>query len=213
MRPSAKWIVGAALAASAAEAAVVIDGLTIQDYDKTRFSQTPTECDRRAAFDVDRERVSPPKRRDEIDLDATIAACLADLQRDPANPRLNYQIARIYGYKGDIAAGDKHRRLAAEAGYPMAVFAIAYLRAFGPEAGRDRCQGGLLMRQAARAGSFAALVGYPAYLFNGSFSACSDLRPDKAELLGFVAAAKPKAQGHIEELLVESLTRDVDRLP
>ena len=69
------------------------------------------------------------------------------------------------------------------------------------------------MRHAARMGAFSAEVGYVAYYLNGSFSQCAALSADKTEFLGFVTAAKAKAQGHIEELLVESLTREVKRLP
>lgn len=202
-----------ALTADAVAAPVTIDGYTIRDFDKSSFSQTPTACDRQAAFDIDRDRVSDGVPRSAIDIDATIAACKSDLSRDPTNPRLNYQIARIYGYKGDMATAERHRRIAVEAGYPMAIFSVAYLRAFGPEASRDRCQGRLLMRQAARAGAFSAEVGYTAYVLSGSFTACPDATADKAELSAFITAAKPKAQGHIEELLVESLTREVGRLP
>jgi TPR repeat protein len=199
--------------AAIATESVRIDGFNIATYDKSKFNQIPTECDKRAAFDIDRDRVTPGVKREDIDLATTIAACQADLQKDPLNPRLNYQIARIYGYQGDTTAADRHRRIAIEAGYPMAIFSIAYLRSFGPEAGRDRCQGGLLMRQAARAGAFSAEVGYTAYTLSGSFEACAAVPRDKAELARFMRAAKPKAIGHIEDLLVESLTREVNRLP
>jgi TPR repeat protein len=199
--------------AGIAAEAVKIDGFTIATFDKSKFSQVATECDKRAAFDIDRDRVTPGVKREDIDLAATIAACKADLQKDPINPRLNYQIARIYGYQGNTTEGDRHRRIAVEAGYPMAIFSIAYLRTFGPEAGRDRCQGGLLMLQAARAGAFSAEVGYTAYTLSGTFESCAAVPRDKATLAQFMRAAKPKAIGHIEDLLVESLTREVNRLP
>jgi TPR repeat protein len=192
---------------------VKIDGFSIAAYDKSKFSQSPTECDKRAAFDIDRDRVTPGVKREDIDLAATIAVCKADLQKDPLNPRLNYQIARIYGYLSNNTEGDRHRRIAVEAGYPMAIFSIAYLRTFGPAAGRDLCQGGLLMRQAARAGAFSAEVGYTAYTLSGTFESCAAVPKDKAELIQFMRAAKQKAIGHIEDLLVESLTREVNRLP
>jgi hypothetical protein len=97
----------------------------------------------------------------------------------------------------------------------MAIFSVAYLRAFGPESGRDRCVGARLMRQAARVGAFSAEVGYTAYLLGGAFSECSafEAAAQKDELRTFMTAARSKAQGHIEELLVESLTREINRLP
>jgi len=39
------------------------------------------------------------------------------------------------------------------------------------------------------------------------------MKINKLELMTFMTTAKPKAQGHIEELLVESLTRELSRLP
>jgi hypothetical protein len=191
-----------------AAAADVIGGLTIGPFDRTRIDRSVTECDRLAAYEADEERVAPPVPRAAMDVDAAIAVCTADVAQQPENPRLHYQLSRLHGYRGDIAAARQHRARALARGYPVALFVAAHDLTFRKEA-PDPCAGAILFRRAAQAGNFAARVGYPAYWLAGAFSACSP--PAWSEVAADLNAARRQARTHYEELLVESLAREVAR--
>jgi len=180
-------------------------------YDRTSYSQAVTLCDKLAAYPPDRDRVSPGLDRDLIDISQAIVACEADVKADPANPRLRYQLARLYGYQKNKDQVAIHRQVALAASYPIAVFVAGYERAFASGEKNDVCAGAALMLQAARAGAYAAQVGLTAYTVSGVFKACRDA-PTPAEMKNFLAAATPRAEGHFETLLIESLLRDVSAL-
>ena len=71
-------------------------------YDASLYSQAVTECDRLAAHTEDPDKVAPGVSEAKVDLDAAIAACRADVARDPGNPRLLYQFGRALAYAGQI---------------------------------------------------------------------------------------------------------------
>jgi hypothetical protein len=200
-----------ALATVPAAASTSIAGYAIGVYDKTQTRQTPTDCDRATAYTHDRDAVARPVAREDIDLDRAIAICTADIAADPANPRLHYQLGRVYGYKGEMAKAMEHRKAAAEGGYPVAVFVLGYVKLFGDPQLRDPCGGAALIAHAARLGAYAGQVGYPAYTFAGLFKDCG-LKPTRTQFLNDLAAARKQARGQFENLLVDSLTREADRM-
>lgn len=197
---------------SAAHAAETIAGYTIGTYDEKTVSLFVTACDRATAYAHDRNAVAKPVAREDIDLLAATDLCLDALRQFPNNPRLNYQLGRVYGYRGEMENAMKHRKAAAEAGYPIAVFVVGYVKLFGDPSLRDVCGGAQLIAHSAKIGAYAGLVGYPAYTFAGLFKECA-LKPKKAEFVGYLTAARKQAKGQFENLLVDSLMREAERMP
>ena len=200
------------LAGTAARAAEPLDvgPYRITTYDPAAFSQEPTECDRLSAHGNDPHAVAPGVARKDIDFAKAVPACQAALAADPGNPRLHYQLARLFGYQNDAENAAPHRIAGVNAGYPQSLFVIGYIHMIGMAAEKDVCLGGELVRLSAHAGRFAGLVGYPAYVLDGRFSTC-EATPDPEEMMGFLTTAQghPQGQGYYEALLVDSLKREL----
>lgn len=179
----------------------------IKTYARDDWSRDITECDRLAGHPGDPERVSDGVARPDIDLDAAIVACREALADDPDNPRLNYQLARVYGYSGKHAESDPYRIKALNAGYPQSLFVVGYIRLEGWDGrGKDVCYGGELIRRSAVAGRFAGLVGFPHYALNGLFDDCASYPEKKAEELArFLERAEMDAGDYYQRLLVAEL--------
>ena len=191
--------------AAQADGPVSLDDIEV--YDRADWSREATDCDRLAGHPNDPERVGEGAARADIDLDAAIDACRAALADDPDNPRLNYQLARVYGYAGRHEEGDPYRDRALTAGYPQSLFVVGYIRLEGWDGrGKDACYGGELIRRSALAGRYAGLVGFPHYALNGLFDDCPSYPAvDRAELKRFLDQAEPLSQTYYQGLLVEAL--------
>lgn len=176
-------------------------------YDRANYSRTVTECDRFASHPSDPEAVTAGVTREQMNKPAAIAACLATLEADPDNPRLNYQLARAYGYSGLHEQGDLYRDKAVRAGYPQSLFVVGYIRIEGWD-GRepDPCYGGELVRRSAHAGRFAGLVGFPHYVQSGAFDGCEAYPAiDPDEIATFLDQAEERAEGYYKTILVRTL--------
>jgi hypothetical protein len=185
----------------------------IKTYDPAAWSRAPTDCDRLAAHPDDPEKVSPGVAQPAMDIPAAIAACDAAVKTDPTHPRLNYQLARAYGYAGRHSDGAPFRQTALMAGYPQSLFVVGFVMVTGwGGAEKDPCTAAELIRKSAHAGRKAGLVGYPHYAVNGVFDGCAT-RPDKAEMLGFLDRARPLAAGYYEQLLLENLAARLQAMP
>ena len=180
-------------------------------FDPKAYSQEPTECDRLAAHPDDPHRVvSPGLERKAIDLPKAIAACEAAVKADPKNPRLNYQLARVYGYSGVGEKAIPYRKAATDADYPQALFVVGFITLNGMnKQPQDTCAAADLIRRSALQGRLAGQVGFPHYVLSGTFDQCP-VRKDWAELQRFLDAAKAQIGGdYYQGLLVENLTRQV----
>lgn len=179
----------------------------IGTYDRADYDRTITACDRLAGHPSDPESVTPGLSRSDMDLPAAIAACQAAIMADPDNPRLNYQLARAYGYSGQHAAGDPYRAQSLSAGYPQALFVYGYIRLEGWD-GRpaDPCYGGELVRRSALAGRYAGLVGFPHYVQIGAFEHCETYpRISSDEIADFLNQAENRAENYYQTILVRTL--------
>ncbi|GLQ19093.1 hypothetical protein ACFFUB_11795 [Algimonas porphyrae] len=180
----------------------------IKTYVRSDHDRTVTECDRLATHPSDPEAVlTDGITREQMDKPAAIQACHTALLDDPNNPRLNYQLARAYGYSGLHEKGDIYRNRAVKAGYPQSLFVVGYIRIEGWD-GRnpDPCYGGELVRRSAQAGRFAGLVGFPHYVQTGQFLDCDDYPViDPVEIEAFLDAAEARASGYYQTILVRSL--------
>lgn len=179
----------------------------LQTYDRSEWSRETTQCDRLAGHPNDPERVGDGVERPAIDLEAAIDACRSAVVDDPDNPRLNYQLARVYGYSGRHDEGDAYRNTALAAGYPQSLFVVGYIRLEGWDGrGKDPCYGGELIRRSALAGRYAGLVGFPHYALSGLFNECEAYpEVDKAELARFLEQAEEQSGDFYKGLLVLNL--------
>jgi hypothetical protein len=187
--------------------ALFIAGATAEtlNFDPTKYSQKITGCDLLAAHPDDPLRVAPGFEKPEMDLPAAIAACEIAVQRDPENPRLRYQLGRVYGYSGLGEKGAVHRDAAVAADYPQALFVIGYLYLDGRnKAPKDPCRAAELIRRSALYGRFAGQIGYPMWVMEGRFSDCKTPQ-DPAELRQFLDAAATQTNDFYQESLIELL--------
>jgi len=188
-------------------------GEATQRFDPSKYSQVPTACDVLASHADDPNRVAPGRERAEIakDFPGAIAACRSAVERDPGNPRLQYQLARVLGYSGQGELAMPHRAKAVEGRYPQALFVVGYLYLTGQnENPKDLCRAGELIRESAIEGRVAGQIGFPRYAMQGLFDGC-DVKMERAEMLGFLdAAAKQVAGDYYRTMLVELVRETVN---
>ena len=185
-------------------------GLPQPTFDKSKFSQEPTACDLLAAHPDDPDRVAPGRERAEIakDYAGAIAACESAVARDPENPRLRYQLARVLGYSGQGKLAMPHREKAIAGRYPQALFVNGFLYLTGQnENPQDTCKAGELMRESAIEGRLAGLLGFPRYAMQGTFAGCT-VKQDRAELLAFLDAARQQVAGDFYRTMLVDLLRE-----
>lgn len=181
----------------------------VTTFDPARHSQVVTECDRRAGHAEDPHKVTPGVSEGKVDLPAAIAACRADLAKDPGNPRLKYQLGRVLSYAGQIDEALPQLDGAARLAYPQAQFVLGYLLLDGRlKAPVDRCRALELFRQSAAQKRMAAQVGLAAWHLDGYFAKCAN-PPAREELLGHLTAARAQKPGFYPELLISDLERQL----
>lgn len=175
-------------------------------YSAGDHSSDVTECDRLAGHPSDPNAVTEGVSRAAMDVPAAIEACRQALEADPDNPRLNYQLARAYGYAGMHEKATPYRQVALSAGYPQSLFVMGYILVTGwsgMEA--DPCYGGELIRRSAEAGRYAGLVGFPYYAVKGTFTACDDMEVTADQLEGMLDAATERGPDYYQGLLIDLL--------
>jgi len=174
-------------------------------FDASRYSQTVTGCDRLTSHPDDPLKVAPGVERSDIDLPAAIAACELAVSRDPTNPRLRYQLGRVYGYSGQGEKGVPHREAAVAADYPQALFVIGYLHLEGlNKARKDVCRAAELIHRSALYGRFAGLVAYPMWVMQGRFEGCTTPQ-DSQQLKAFLDEAAAQTSDFYKQSLITEL--------
>lgn len=173
-----------------------------------------TECDRLAAHPSDPDRVTAGVPESKVDTAAAIPACQTAVAADPANGRLNYQMARALGYAGRGKEAAPYREAAVAADYPQALFVVGYVHLLGlNDAPKDACKAGELIRRSALKGRHAGLVGFPHWALQGAFTGCA-VKQDKAEMQAFLEQAKPLSRGdYYQTLLIESIEARLTATP
>jgi hypothetical protein len=190
--------------------ALAVEAAEFQPFDPAKYSQEVTECDRLASHPEDPFHVAPGLERKDIDLPDAIAACEEAVRKDPANPRLNYQLARVYGYSGLGEKSIPYRAVAVDADYPQALFVVGYLTLYGVnKQPQDTCRAAELIRRSAQQERLAGQVGFVRWAMTGMFDECS-VKRDPAEMLGFLEAAKKQTEGDFyKDQLIELLEEQV----
>lgn len=180
------------------------------EWDTSTYSQQVTPCDIEASHGDDPYSVAPGVSQQEMDYAGAIAACEAAVAADPGNPRLRYQLARVYGYSGQGEKAYPHRKAAIAADYPQALFVNGYLHFLGiNKARKDICRAGSLFRRSAQYGRLAGQVGFTRYALDGAFEGC-DVTIDPRELMAFLQAAEETNTSYYESMLIGMLKKEVN---
>ncbi|MCB1624248.1 MAG: hypothetical protein KDI32_06650, partial [Pseudomonadales bacterium] len=165
-----------------------------QQFDPTPYSENVTKCDQLAGHPDDPNKVVPGMERPEMNLPAAIVACQNELKRDPNNPRIQYQLARVLTYSGRVEEGMPFIEKSAAANYPQALFVTGYLYLSGEyKAQKNPCRAAEFIYKSALYQRRAGLLGYPAGVLAGTFKGCPT-KQDPAQMLQFVAHAKELAK-------------------
>lgn len=196
-----------------------LQGLTdpfvnIGDYVPAAEPAPATECDSLAAHPEDPQRVAPGLPREAVDLDRAFEACNLALLADPLDPRLNYQMSRLYGFLDAAEERAIHLETALRAGYPHALLmeGLSHVST-NPVIDADVCYGGELIRRAAIAGHFTGMVGFVHYAVQGRFDACADYPPaGRDDLLILLDAAAYDVDTYIKRLILELLHDRVNEI-
>lgn len=178
--------------------------LEFEDYDFSRWSQEITECDRLAAHGRDPGHVGDPVTSETMDKESAIAACSIAVHKDPDNPRLNYQLARAYGYSGRGEEAMPYRMKAVAADYPQSTFVIGYISLLGLNIEQNTCLALELWQRSARYRRLAALVSLPRHYMNGDFESCGVEIPDE-DLRDYLLEAKKVSGDYYVNMLVDEL--------
>lgn len=172
-------------------------------------ASTVTECDRLASNPEDPDRVAPGVPREEVKLEAAIAACAAEVARQPSNTRQRYQLARVLFYAGQTEPSVREMRAAADAGYRQAQFVYGLLISNRREnAPADMCLVEQYWFKSAHAGRQAARVSYVRHAVKGRFDGCH-IEASKKGMGEFLAQARSDAHNYYERLLIEDLTEQI----
>lgn len=200
-------------ATAAASDAFFVPLSEITSYDKSQFSQQVTECDVLAGHPDDPMGVTDGVTREQMDKPAAIKACQLAVKADPDNPRLNYQLARAYGYSNLHAKATPYREKALKSGYPQSLFVMGYIRTTGWDGQpADACYGGELIRRSAQTGRYAGNVYYPRYALQGLLNECADdQKPNWEEVAGMLDKAKTDAEGVYQDMLADVLKEQFER--
>ncbi len=172
--------------------------------------ETITSCDRLASHPEDPDRVIAGVATADVDQPAAIAACEADLRADPGNPRLTYQLARVYFYNGRSADAVATMEKAAQAGHRQAQFVMgALITNNRSDASDDICDAEMWWAKSAKAGRLAAQVSYVRHVTKGLFDECS-LNASKDDMTSFLDNVRATGGGdYYLRLLLADLTEDL----
>ncbi|MCB1625311.1 MAG: hypothetical protein KDI32_12040 [Pseudomonadales bacterium] len=102
-----------------------------------------TRCDRLATHPDDPYRNTAGLESGEMDLVAAEQACRDAVASDARRARSQYHLGRVLYYSGKVDESLQHLTIAADAGYPQAIFVLGYILADG-KAKRDDCRAGEL---------------------------------------------------------------------
>ena len=179
-------------------------------WDASSYSQEVTPCDLVATHGSDPNAAAPGASGSEMDFPRAIAACEAAVAVDSGNPRLRYQLARVYTYAGEPEKGKPHMDAAVAAEYPQALFVEGYMQYLGiQKRSGDSCKAAKLLRRSAQYGRLAAQIGYAGYALDGGFDECGEaVEPE--EIRSFLASAAGATDNYYRSMLIGMLQEEVD---
>jgi hypothetical protein len=168
-----------------------------------------TRCDELVSHPLDPDRVTTGVSTSDVPSAEGIAACQAAVADDPGNPRLHYQLGRVYYYAGQTDEAVPHLETAASAGYRQAEFVLGYLYDGGRNGAEDNvCRTETLWLSSARHGRLAAMVSYPHHVLRGRFDGCK-IQAGNDEMMRFLEQAKARKLDYYQTVLVNDLIEDL----
>lgn len=172
---------------------------------KAAVAAVVTDCDRLASHPEDPDIVAPGVPGSKVDVPKAIAACTLAVERDPANLRQRYQLARVLAYSGESKRATEEMKRAADGGYRQAQFVYGLFVERGrPDAPADICVAEDYWLKAARAGRQAARVIYAERVFRGRFDTCR-VQATAGEIGQLLETAAAEARDFYERLLIDEL--------
>lgn len=168
-----------------------------------------TKCDRLAAHPEDPDHVGVGVPSKQVNLPKALAECERELKKQPDNPRIRYQYARVLAYSGKWAESAPEMKKAADAGYRQAQFVYGLFVDRGRDgAPRDVCVAEQYWLKAARNGRQHARVLYVDDYLKGKFSSCQS-EASSAEIATLLDSAAADASEFYERLLIANLKRQL----
>jgi ketosteroid isomerase-like protein len=201
-----------ATATAASESAVASSARQVRDLPPIWDPASRTEvtaCDQMTASRYDRTRLAEPRARDQIDVPVAIATCEADLVRFPNDPRLHFQLGRVYGYAGDVEKTLFHRRASAAGGNPNAIFLLGYLDWTAATDDGTRCAAADQMKLSADRGNYSAQITYASFYLEQKFAPCPGVA-SASEVRAYLAGARPVVDGFFETRFADHLIGQMD---
>ena len=175
-----------------------------------RADEEISRCDVLTSHPLDPDRITDGVSTSKVLIEEGIAACITAVNKDPENPRLNYQLGRVYFYDDQVDKAMPHLEQAATGGYRQAEFVLGYVLDTGLGGmEQDTCRTEELWSRAARSGRLAALVSYPHHVMRGRFSTCT-VRISDAEMMEFLEQAKARKLDYYQTVLVDDLIEDLN---
>ena len=147
-----------------------------------------------------------------MDFPRAIEACEAAVAADPDNPRLQYQLARVYVYSGQGEKAEPPMEAATATEYPQALFVDGYMHILGIHTlPRDVCRAERSLRRAARYGRLAGQIGYARHALDSEFSECEQTVEPK-EVREFLATAAASTSNYYQTMLIEMLQKEAEEM-
>ena len=163
-----------------------------------------TECDRQAGHGLDPDGVVAGVSRSDMDLAVAEKACREAVRDYPAHARSNYQLGRVlyYGGRGEDAL--PYLTVAADAGYPQALFVLGYVQTIEDQLPINYYAAASLWQRSAALDHPWTAVYLPWEYLKGTFSKCdltlSDADIQRFEKLALESIPYGDSEGRIEAL-------------
>jgi len=163
-----------------------------------------TECDRQAGHGLDPDGVVPGVSRADMNLAAAEEACRAAVKAYPAHARSNYQLGRVLYYAGRGEESLPYLTVAADAGYPQALFVLGYIQTIEDQLPIDYCAAADLWQRSAALDHPWTAVYLPWEYLKGNLKDC-DITLSQADIQRFETLALKQipygdSEGRIEAL-------------
>jgi hypothetical protein len=165
-----------------------------------------TECDRLAGHKLDPDAVTAGVSRSAMDMPAAEAACRKAVADYPAHARSNYQLGRVIYYAGRGKESLPYLQVAADAGYPQAIFVLGYIQTIeGDGVPIDYCAAADLWQRSAALDHPWTGVYLPWEYLKGNLKGCdislSDADIRRLEQLALNNVPFADSEGRVEAML------------
>tara|TARA_S200000501_G_C20725220_1_gene700289 strand:+ start:200 stop:829 length:630 start_codon:yes stop_codon:yes gene_type:complete len=184
---------------------IILNNIVHSETIKPWWSQEITECDIEASHRLDPYHVAPGVLQKNMNFIKAEKACLEALKEDPDNPRLNYQMGRVYGYSGQWEKGMPYRMKAVEAEYPQSLFVIGWLYLTGNTINeKNPCKTFSMWKRSAELGRLAAQIALPRHYLLGDFDQCGGTLTN-TQMNEFLDNASKQDPNYYASMLIEDL--------